>query len=178
MIAFASRRVGSERSPRRRSASPHPGPSVSGLTIASARERLTACRFGVAGDHDVEPLPRWSAMSRTVFVGPAISSGFDGPVRREQVRCSDTKHHAAKYQVSRRIQGETRVEAHLSPGNRAISPQEPRTIAQTGRGAQNRGEPFDRHHEHSGLDMLDSTASSEAHDRQRTAPAPSPSATR
>ena len=61
--------------------------------------------------------------------------------------------------------------------NRALSPQEARTISQTGGGAQRRRKPLDRDHQHAGLDMLDSTASSEAHDRQRTALAPSPPAT-
>jgi hypothetical protein len=41
---------------------------VSGLTIASARERLTACRFGGAGDHDVDSVAEMVGNVADVFV--------------------------------------------------------------------------------------------------------------
>ena len=58
-----------------------------------------------------------------------------------------------------------------------MSPEEARTISQPGEGAEGRRKPVDRDHQHAGLDMLDSTPSSKAHDRQRTASAPSSPAT-
>ena len=50
-------------------------------------------------------------------------------------------------------------------------------MAQAGGRTESRRKPVDRHHQHSGLDMLDPATSSKAHDRQRTALAPSPPAT-
>ncbi len=158
--AFILGRLRVGRSPWRRSASPDPGLSVSGLTIASVRERLTACRFGVGRRSRVGSVAEMVGDVADVFVAAYHLLRLDRPVRRERVRCRDTTHHAAKYHVSRGLQGERSVEAHLSPGNRALSPQEARTMAQAGGRTESRRKPVDRHHQHPGLDMLDPAESS------------------
>ena len=69
-------------------------------------------------------------MSRTSSLRPTISSGFDRPVRSGTGPLQ--RYHASRSARESWYPRERSVEAHLSPGNRAMSPQEARTIAQPG----------------------------------------------